>query len=51
MIAPRSPITEAPIADRSRERTAALPGWLNHYNYRRPQAAPATSPRSTGYSD
>ena len=23
----------------SRERTAALPGWLDHYNHRRPHGA------------
>jgi len=33
----------------SRERTAALSGWLTYYNYRRPTARSATSPRSTAY--
>jgi transposase InsO family protein len=38
----------------SRERTAALPGWLDHYNYRRPHGSlshqpPASRPqRLTG---
>ncbi len=28
----------------SRERTAALPGWLNHYNYQRPHGSLSHQP-------